>query len=208
MARSTSCPNPQSYAHDYHSHSTNTTNIMSFNYCIPRRHSDATNIPRSHSNYQQFHTTNGEQDRAISFEDIPRILKLGNCSSKKSCSSSSSSGNNAWGQFRDSTSANTLGMVPDTTTMSSFMGSPAMALAKIKDTCSRILTISTHKAENAELFRDLLVGNQFLAHVNPAPIGISGSAIAWRNSTPSSGLVDASLKCRNSQLKDRLVFFV
>ena len=206
MARSTSCPNPQSYGRDYHSHSINTTSIMSFNNCIPRRHSDATNIPRAYSNYRQFHTANREQDGAVSLEDIPRFLKLGNSSSKKNSSSSSSSScNNAWTQFRDSTSANTLGMVPETT-MSSFMNSPAMAMAKIKDTCSRILTISTHKAENAELFGDLLVGNQFLAHVNP--IGISGSAIAWRNSTPSSGLVDASLKCRNSQLKDRLVFFV
>lgn len=103
---------------------------------------------------------------------------------------------------RQESSISGFSRVDSAVTPSRFMSSPAVLSSKLKGTYSRIIN-AAH--QNNPHISELFTGNPLLLHVTAAPVpGVGVNA----DVRPSGGLVDASLKCRESELKDRIILFL
>eukprot|EP00249_Psilotum_nudum_P008469 c21285_g1_i1 orf=575-1270(-) len=80
------------------------------------------------------------------------------------------------------------------------IGSPSVLSSKLKGTCTWIVNAAQ---QNTPSLSDLVVGNQFLMHVTAAPVPRTDRAQLH----PSPGLVNGSRKQRDSDIRDRILFF-
>eukprot|EP00249_Psilotum_nudum_P035691 c5683_g1_i1 orf=185-853(+) len=80
------------------------------------------------------------------------------------------------------------------------MGTPSVLSSKLKGTCTRIINAAQ---QNTPSLSELFVGNQFLMHVTAAPVPVTDKIELH----PSSGLVNGSRKRRDSEIRDRIMFF-
>lgn len=167
--------------------SSSSSSIGTLSHCL-RRNSDAgPPVPRlSTSSYERV-SVEYQNERL----DLPPILKLG-----------SSAANSPLHHQESSISGRSHGESSFGVGSSRFMGSPAILSTKLRGTYARMVNAAQHKSPHIS---ELFTGNQILMHITAAPVPSPGDNA---NVRPSDGLVDAGLRGRDAELKDRIVFFL
>lgn len=168
---------------------------------ILRRNSDASlcNLQRlstssSCSGYERVWVLEGGDDGGLDYM-LPREVKLGGRRSDVSghLGRQDSAGMSAHGRSSCSSFSSSS---------SSVASAASAAAAKLAGRRSS----ASSESEQRHLSH-LLVGNQFLTHLTAAPV--ASTAIPHIHLHPSEGfLLDASVRCREAELKDRIIFFV
>lgn len=169
---------------------------------ILRRNSDASlcNLQRlstssSCSGYERVWVLEGGDDGGLDYM-LPREVKLGGRRSDVSAGHlgrQDSAGMSAHGRSSCSSFSSSS---------SSVASAASAAAAKLAGRRSS----ASSESEQRHLSH-LLVGNQFLTHLTAAPV--ASTAIPRMHLHPSEGfLLDASVRCREAELKDRIIFFV